>query len=339
MLSVLYDQTESECPGSTWATKQPPRQFWTSLRMTSWHWLVGGFLRHRSVVHIFFFWWQLAKLVSFQLCILWTMETGPNSVSSISQSETSGARIKGHPSCVCEASHTNIQCWNKKGPCCQRIKTGFLNRGEVNQFLQYNYGIRLAFDANSGPITYHLHDQSSSGPRVRRQMSQPVLTRNAVPPVPRCLVSLVVGWLFGWLSEGKSRMIQASLEIKHLQYQGSHLTQCAPQIPTEAAAALKQRNWLHIIKVYIPSSLIIGHIQPGLWCTGGDVFCLFGLRVTSIFKSWTLSVLASWSSAIMRIDLQLLVHIYIFFYINHIHLGNPEYAPKNISLTIYIVFE
>lgn len=106
-----------------------PHQFWTSLHMTSWHWLVGGFLRHRSVVHIRCFWWQLANLftVSFQRCILWTMETGPNSVSSISQSETSGAWIKGHPSRVRESSHTNIQWWNKKGPVARGSRLGSSN--------------------------------------------------------------------------------------------------------------------------------------------------------------------------------------------------------------------
>lgn len=66
------------------------------------------------------------------------------------------------------------------------------------------------------------------------------------------------------------------------------------------------------------------------WC-----FCLFGLRVTSIFKSWTLSVLASWSSAIMRIDLQLLVHIYIYFLYKPYPFGQSWVCTKKY-ITNYI---
>ena len=157
------------------------------------------------------------------------METGPNSVSSISQSETSGARIKGHPSCVCEASHTNIQCWNKKGPCCRRIKTGFVNRRGSQPVLV----IQLW---NKAGIWCKFRTNNLSSPWSKFIWSQgPAADESTCAHQKCCATGAEVsgessGWVVVWVAFG--RKIQDDpgrfRDLNH-QYQGSDLAQYVHQ--------------------------------------------------------------------------------------------------------------
>ena len=282
MLSVLYDQTESECPGSTWATKQPPHQFWTSLRMTSWHWLVGGFLRHRSVVHIIRFFddswpswfpfncvscgpWKLAQTVSPQSPKVRQVEHESKGIhlacakhrTRIFNVETKRAQLPEDQDWVSQQGGSQpvlvIQLWNKAGIWC-KFRTKNL----------------------SSPWSKFIWSQG------------PAADESTCAHQKCCATGAEVssGWVVVWVAFG--RKIQDDPGKFRDQYQGSDLTQCAPQIPTEVKAALKQRNWLYIIRVYTIISDHWAYTAPPLvyWRWR---FWLFGLRVTSIFKSWTLS--------------------------------------------------
>lgn len=162
--------------------------------------------------------------------------------------------------------------------------------------------MRLAFDVNSGPITCHLNHVQwcsmfiwSQGPAADESTCAHQKCRATGAKVP-C-------WEVG------SRMMEASLQPHRDEACSEittwiinirvHISHNGHLIPTEVAYASTKTKKLIIY--YQSVSLLIGHIQPGLRCTGGDAFDCLDLE--SVFKSWTLSVLTSWTGAIMHIDL------------------------------------
>lgn len=274
MLSVLYDQTESECPGSTWATKQPPHQFWTSLRMTSWYWLVGGFLRHRSVVHIIRFFddswpswfpfncvscgpWKLAQTVSPQSPKVRHVEHESKGIhlacvkhrTRIFNVETKRAQLPEDQDRVSQQRGSQpvlvIQLWNKAGIWC-KFRTNNLS-SPWSKFIW-----------SQGPAA----DESTSAHQKCCATGAEVSSESS-------------GWVVVWVAFG--RKIQDDpgkfRDLNHHHYQGSDLTQCAPQIPTEVAYVNTKAMELYIQYTYVPSSWSLVIYSPAIGVL--EVMCLF----------------------------------------------------------------